>query len=40
MNLDTMRFIVGEITSFSPEIEFLPILVLLPVRDNKFIDEQ
>ena len=23
-NLDTMRFIVGRFTSFSPEIEFLP----------------
>ena len=35
-----MRFIVEKITSFSPGIEFVPNLVLLPVRDNKFIDEQ
>ena len=27
------------ITSFSPEIEFLPSLFLLPVRDNKFINK-
>ena len=28
------------ISLFSTGIEFLPSLVLLPVRDNKFIDEQ
>ena len=27
-NLDTMRFSVGRFTSFFPEIEFLPILIL------------
>ena len=34
-----MRFIVGRFTLFSPEIEFLPSIVLLPIRDNKFINE-